>query len=196
MNFLAHFYLSFDDPQLLVGNFIGDHVKGRKHEDYEERVQAGILLHRFIDSYTDTHEMVSATNALLRPSYKKFAPVLTDIFFDHFLAARWEEFHEQKLASFTGQAYHTLNEHADIMPDRSKMTLHYMQMQDWLLGYAGIEGIQRSLNGMNRRTGGIGHLDRATKELQEHYEEINELFSAFFPDVQASVKDWIKKRDL
>lgn len=196
MNFLAHFYLSFDDPDLLVGNFIGDHVKGRKHENYKPGVQSGILLHRFIDSYTDTHEVVSATNALLRPSYKKFAPVLSDIFFDHFLARRWEEFHDVKLGAFTGHAYQILNENADIMPERSRMTLHYMQMQDWLSRYAEIEGIQQSLNGMNRRTGGIGNLDKATRELEEYYDEIDALFSQFFPDVTSAAKDWIQKRDL
>ena len=58
MNFLAHLYLSGSDPMVKVGNFIGDHVKGNAYQNYEIGIQQGILLHRKIDFFTDTHPLV------------------------------------------------------------------------------------------------------------------------------------------
>jgi acyl carrier protein phosphodiesterase len=50
MNFLAHIYLSNNDPKIMVGNFIGDFVKGRNFSDrFEPQIARGIALHRLID---------------------------------------------------------------------------------------------------------------------------------------------------
>ncbi|MDD3273470.1 MAG: DUF479 domain-containing protein, partial [Bacteroidales bacterium] len=61
MNYLAHIYLSGSNRQLQVGNFIGDFVKGRKHENYPKGIQKGILLHREIDRFTDCHPLFIET---------------------------------------------------------------------------------------------------------------------------------------
>ena len=53
MNYLAHAYLSFGDPDILAGNMISDFVKGKKKYEYPDRIQMGITLHRKIDEYTD-----------------------------------------------------------------------------------------------------------------------------------------------
>ena len=62
MNFLAHFLLSGDDHDLLLGNLLGDIVKGRVeryvHAGTTERIRDGIRLHRTIDSFSDTHPVV------------------------------------------------------------------------------------------------------------------------------------------
>ena len=55
MNFLGHFYLSQDDPELIVGNFIADHIKGKKYIDYPSGISKGIMMHRNIDHFTDSH---------------------------------------------------------------------------------------------------------------------------------------------
>ena len=55
MNFLAHVYLSGNDPHLALGNLIADRIKGKDYINYPIPIQKGILLHRQIDTFTDNH---------------------------------------------------------------------------------------------------------------------------------------------
>ncbi|HEY5975737.1 MAG TPA: DUF479 domain-containing protein, partial [Geobacteraceae bacterium] len=51
MNFLFHLYLSGDDPELMVGNLMGDFVKGRLMPGrFPIGIERGLVLHRAIDS--------------------------------------------------------------------------------------------------------------------------------------------------
>ncbi len=90
MNFLAHIYLSGNQERVMIGNFIGDFVKGKAWEEFDSAIQRGILLHREIDRYTDDHEVVIKTKERLRPKYHHYAPVISDVFYDHFLASLWK----------------------------------------------------------------------------------------------------------
>ena len=92
MNFLAHLFLSGEPGELMVGNFIADSVKGNAMNDFSEGIQKGIILHRAIDTFTDSHNEMQKSKERLRPRYKKYAPVITDIFYDHFLAVNWQDY--------------------------------------------------------------------------------------------------------
>lgn len=191
MNFLAHLYCSFDDEALLIGNFIADHVKGKQYREFPEDVQKGILLHRFIDTYTDQHPEVEKSKIILRKTYRKYAPVISDIFYDHYLAANWAQYHDTKLEDFTADVYQRLKRHQGSFPPFSQMTLKYMSASDWLTNYQHIAGIQRALNGMSRRAMNDSRMDEATRELELHYEDFAEHFHAFFPELVAECKQWI-----
>ena len=92
MNFLAHIYLSGDDPNIQLGNFIGDFVKGRNLvEQFGHEIAKGIELHRAIDEFTDKHPIVKLSKVRLREKYRHYAPVIVDIFYDHYLAKNWEK---------------------------------------------------------------------------------------------------------
>ena len=84
MNFLAHIYLSGEDTPLMIGNFIGDFVKGNEYKNFPADIQNGVLLHREIDSYTDSHEIVLESKKRLREKYRHYSGVITDIFYDHY----------------------------------------------------------------------------------------------------------------
>ncbi|HKK60999.1 MAG TPA: hypothetical protein VJ951_00475, partial [Bacteroidales bacterium] len=109
MNFLAHIYLSGNDDQLKLGNFIGDYVKGRAFEQYPEKIQRGILLHRHIDHYTDHNPHTSETRRLLVPKYRHYAGILIDMFYDHFLAINWRRYSRVPLFTFI-ESFHELLE--------------------------------------------------------------------------------------
>ena len=192
MNFLAHLYCSFDDDDLLIGNFIADHVKGKQYKTHPEGIQRGILLHRHIDTYTDRHPEVEKTKKILRKTYRKYAPVISDIYYDHYLAANWAQYHDTTLPEFTKNAYGLLKEHREIMPSFSQLTLKYMSMHDWLTNYGKIEGIQRALNGMSRRAVNDSRMDEATRELELHYDEFAAHFHAFFPELVEVCRAWVK----
>ena len=108
MNFLAHLYLSGNNKEVILGNFIADAVKGKELNRYKEQVQVGIRLHRAIDTYTDKHPVVEKSKERLRGKYHKYAGVIVDMFYDHFLAANWNEYSNEPLNKFTSNAYRIL----------------------------------------------------------------------------------------
>jgi len=86
LNYLAHAYLSFDQPEIIVGNLISDFVKGKKKFDYPPGIQKGIALHRAIDTFTDSHPATKEAKEVFRPHYRLYAGAFIDVAYDHFLA--------------------------------------------------------------------------------------------------------------
>ena len=183
MNFLAHLFLSGGDDELKVGNFIGDSVKGRDLSAYPARVQDGIRLHRSIDRYTDTHHIVMNSKLRLRPKYHKYAPVIIDMFYDHFLASLWGDYSKITLEQFIQESYDLLNSKIDIMPERTQFMLPYMIKGNWLLGYRELTGLDRSLTGMSKRSKFKSNMEHAVADLEQDYEKYKQEFQAFFPDI-------------
>jgi acyl carrier protein phosphodiesterase len=189
LNYLAHTFLSGNDDELLLGNFIADAVKGKQLLLYPAGIARGIKLHRLIDTYTDTHPVVSETKARLRPLYKKYAPVVADLYFDHFLASRFDEFSSESLQSFTARVYALINENLETLPERVQYFFPYMMRQDWLCSYAQVVGIGQALAGLSRRTAFESGMETAGEELQLNYSAYNEDFSLFFPELLAYVEE-------
>jgi acyl carrier protein phosphodiesterase len=182
MNFLAHLYLSGDDPLVRLGNFIGDFVKGRDLSDhYHPSICKGIALHRLIDEFTDQHPIVKKSKARLRPSYRHYAPVIVDIYYDHFLAANWSSYHKQPLAGFAKDCYHFTQEQAVILPEQVNRMLPYMMKGNWLVNYSKLEGIHQALTGMARRSKYDSKMDEAIIDLRNYYDDFKAEFEEFIP---------------
>ncbi|PSR53123.1 DUF479 domain-containing protein [Adhaeribacter arboris] len=188
MNFLAHTFLSGSDEELLVGNFIADSVKGRQKEIYPDGVRRGIELHRLIDTFTDAHPMVHQSKERLRPEQGKFAGVVTDMFYDHFLAANFEQYASMTLLDYSLYVYQTVQNYSYLLPERVHYFLPYMIKQNWLYRYAQVAGIQASLNGMSRRSSFRSNMSTATQALEENYFIYQQDFQQFFPELQNYVK--------
>ena len=105
MNFLAHIYLSGNNEKLMVGNFIGDFVKGNQLDSFEKEIKQGVQLHRAIDQYTDSHIVVSQSKDKLREKYRHYSGVIVDVYYDHFLSKNWSHYHAQDLKGFTEEFY-------------------------------------------------------------------------------------------
>lgn len=192
MNFLAHIYLSGDNPKLMVGNFIGDFVKGRNLlEQFEPEIARGIELHRAIDEYTDSHPVVTKSKKRLRPTYRHYAAVIVDMYYDHFLAKNWNLYHSAPLADFAQQTYTTVRQFDEILPARFSYMLSYMMQGNWLLNYSKLEGLDRALTGMASRSKYKSRMEFAVNDLKEHYELFSAEFADFFPDLQQHAKEWI-----
>ena len=143
MNYLAHIYLSFEDAEISIGNFIADSIRGNKFQHLPERVQQGIMLHRAIDTYTDSHPIVRASSKRLHANYSHYSRVIVDIFYDHFLARNWEAYSNVPLGDFVSGFYDLLEDHYTILPTGVKRMMPYMIADNWLLNYANMEGIAR-----------------------------------------------------
>lgn len=191
MNFLAHIYLSGDNDQIKIGNFMADSIKGKKYLKYPEEIQKGIVLHRAIDYYTDTHPVFKQSTKRLFSIYGHYSGIIVDIFYDHFLAANWRKYSGSQLEKYTLDFYALLENNFHILPTKVKSFLPYMINDNWLLSYASIEGIEKVLSGMNRRTGRKSDMHLATKELQEHYQDFQFEFEIFFDEVIVFSKEKI-----
>ena len=139
MNFLAHIYLSGNNEKLMVGNFIGDFVKGNQLDSFEKEIKQGVQLHRAIDQYTDSHIVVSQSKDKLREKYRHYSGVIVEVYYDHFLSKNWSHYHAQDLKGFTEEFYETIKSYTAILPERAAHMLPYMQQGNWLLNYSNIE---------------------------------------------------------
>ncbi len=181
MNFLAHLYLSGDDDKLIIGNFIADMVKGQKINGYSKEIIKGIKLHREIDNFTDSHEIVNQSKARLRKRYRLFSGVIVDMYYDHFLAKNWAEYSNYPLDKYVGKAYVLLKKHNDILPERAQYILPFMIENNWLVNYANPENLSRFFGGMARRTNYHSGMEHAVEDLLANYPLFEKEFADFFP---------------
>jgi len=188
LNYLAHAFLSGTDDELLVGNFIADSVRGSQLQHFPSRIAQGIFLHRQIDAYTDIHPVVQKSKERLRPKYRKYAGVITDIFYDHFLAVNFSLFSHLSLSQYAQHVYTVVNRYELFLPEKVNYFLPYMIKQNWLLHYAELSGIRQSLTGLSRRTTFVSEMETAADELEENYDFYATEFLEFFPDLQAYVQ--------
>jgi len=185
MNYLAHAQLSFDQPQISVGNMISDFVKGKRQFDYPAIVQKGIRLHRAIDNFTDTHPATQQIKLFFKPQYRLYAGAFTDVVYDHFLANDRSIFStDDELQQFAISTYATLEINFDLLPQSFQTVLPYMKAYDWLYNYKNRWGIQKSFAGLVRRSSYLTESDIAFALFNEHYEAINLFYHDFYPDVK------------
>jgi len=183
MNYLAHLYLSGESDELMLGNFIGDYVKGQQYLRYAEDVQKGILLHRAIDSFTDAHPVVKEVAAFFRPAYGRYSGIVTDVIFDHFLARYWRDYSPYTLRQFAKHVHAVLLSNFFQLPTRVKGFLPFLIQHKRLESYARLDGIQQSLHIMAHRTSLPDHTNEAMTVLEGNFSELKELFERFFAEL-------------
>ncbi len=189
MNFLAHIYLSGDNDLIKIGNFMADGIRGKQFEHFPKDVQKGILLHRFIDTYTDSHDIFRKSTKRLHDRYHHYAGVIVDIVYDHFLAKNWTHYSDEKLELFVKRFYHSLHDNYEILTEKTQGLMPYMIEKNWLVSYRTTEGIQHILTQMDRRSKNISQMQFAVEELTEFYDEFEAEFTLFFEEMRAQAKE-------
>jgi acyl carrier protein phosphodiesterase len=187
MNFLSHLFLSGESEGLIIGNYIADSVKGSAFNNFSPEIQKGIILHRKIDTYTDSHSIVEESKIRLRPKYKKYASVIVDVYYDHYLAANWNDYSNESLDQYTQKIYSIINQHKHNFPLKSQHFTKYMLEYNILSAYANMDGIERVLHGMSRRASFVSNMEHAIHDLKEHYPLFETEFKGFFPELQRFV---------
>ena len=186
MNLLAHAYLSFDQPQILVGNMISDYVKGKKQFDYPAGIQKGITLHRAIDEFTDHHAATKEAKQYFQADYKLYAGAFIDIVYDHFLANDRNEFENEVILNiFSHSTCKTLQENISLLPDKFSKLLPHMQSQNWLYNYRFKEGIEKSFDGLVHRAAYLSESTIAYTIFNEQYKNLQQCYAAFFPSLKS-----------
>lgn len=189
MNYLAHLYLSGNDKKIITGNFIGDYVKGKNYLKYPGKIREGILLHRQIDSFTDAHPCFREVKILLRPDFGLFSGIITDLLYDHLLAANWQSFANCTLREFTNKMHDVLQSHFIYLPERVQGFLPSLIRNRRLESYASPEGMRHTLETMSRYTSLPAHAPGAMDILEENPDFLLKNFNTFISEIIVFVKD-------
>ncbi len=185
MNYLAHAYLSFDQPEILTGNMISDFVKGKKKFDFSPGIQKGIALHRAIDEFTDFHPITGDAKSYFKKDYRLYAGAFIDVVYDHFLANDKNVFAtETALQSFSQSTYRSLRDSSEGLPVKFLQIFPYMQQHDWLYNYGFKEGIEKSFGGLARRAAYLSESAIAYELFERHYAQLGECYQLFFPELK------------
>lgn len=180
MNHLAHLYLSSDNEEEMVGQFIADAVKGNDFNLYSRDICNGILLHRWVDSYTDTHDLVKELRAEYRPKLGLYSGVLIDLVFDYFLAKDFQIHSGRDLAEFQQYTFSVLNKHEDIFPEKMKSYFFHMKDKEFMMKYAHPAGMAVIVRQMGMRIPRGEALVQAGDFFLNHVEEASGYFPDFF----------------
>jgi|TARA_B110000285_G_scaffold234082_1_gene309819 acyl carrier protein phosphodiesterase len=194
MNYLAHAFLSFGEEKILVGNLVGDFVKGRKRfENYPKNIQNGILLHRHIDAFTDRHPVLKESVARLKPTQNRYASVVVDILYDYFLANNWSKYSDEPLEVFANKTYRQLEQNFHLMPEKVSWIFGRMIADNWLIGYEFEERMEFTFEKVSNRVKNDHNMLTAIDDLRKYKAVLNDDFQRFFPDLLESTKVEFKK---
>lgn len=189
MNFLAHIYLSFDHPEISIGNFMADSIKREALSGFSPMLQKGVYLHRAIDQFTDTHSIYKKSCKRLFKTHGHYSRVIVDIFYDHFLAAQWKTYHPMALSQFATNFYSLLESNMSQLPAKTQYLFPYLKAQNWLVAYETIAGLDGILKGMHRRASFSSKMDVAILDLQAQYPAFKKDFNDFFKELIIFSKD-------
>lgn len=184
MNYLAHAYLSFKHPEILVGNLISDFVKGKTKFNYPSTIQKGISLHRAIDEFTDKHHSTLIAKEVFKPYYRLYSAAFTDVVYDHFLACDKNEFSSSALFEFSQYTYNTLEGYQSTLPQKFQLIFPYMKQHNWLFNYQHRWGIERSFGGIVRRATYLKESETAFIVFEENYDVLQKCYENFFPSLK------------
>lgn len=181
MNYLAHIYLSGDNTDIQIGNFIGDAIKGKDFQNYPLNILKGILLHRQIDSFTDMHPIVQRSKKRLHPRYGHYAGVLIDILYDYFLSVNWSHYSDVPIDDFIKGFYKNLQNNQSKLPTEIQQISTKLISYDWFSKYQSMSGIAIVLYGMEKRIKHNIPLHKGIFDLKKNHQALEKDFNEFFP---------------
>ncbi len=183
MNFLAHIYLSGSNEDLMIGNFIADAIKGKDFNLLPEGIQKGVILHREIDTFTDNHPIFRQSKRRVSSEFGLYSGVLIDMYYDHFLAKNWDQYHELKLEDFVDEVYVILATRKNELPDFARFVSEKMIYHNWLCAYKDLEKMRDILFQMSKRINFKKNLHESMPLLKSQYQEFEDDFNVFMDEM-------------
>jgi acyl carrier protein phosphodiesterase len=189
LNFLAHIYLSGNNEHVKVGNFVADWIKGNEYKKFPEGIQKGILIHRKIDFFTDNHLIIKKSKNRFSEKYRKYAGIIIDVCYDHFLAKDWNTYSEMSLHDIVVSmktCFHSNSQY--FTPELQKFFPHFLN-HGWIEMYPTIDGIEKVLTGMSKHTSLPDETVEAIRIFREYYSDFQAEFDEYFPQLIRYVEE-------
>ncbi|MDR0814368.1 MAG: ACP phosphodiesterase [Bacteroidales bacterium] len=158
-------------------------MKGSDYLKYSEDIRTGIMLHRNIDSFTDHHPIVHQSASRFQPRYAKYAGVIIDILYDHFLAFHWHDFNETPLRDYINRIHNIMLNNFEILPERLQSYLPGFMQERWIERYATVDGIRDVLDTMSKRTSLPNETEFAVGVMEAYYDDFRREFFDFFGQI-------------
>jgi acyl carrier protein phosphodiesterase len=190
LNYLVHLFLADDTPPSLLGNLMGDFVKGRLDDTFPTAIRRGIELHRQVDAFAHDNPLYRRSKSRLDDRYGYFRGVLIDIFYDHFLARNWQRYHPLPLEIFADRVYRLLEEHFEMLPPGLQQVAPRMIEHNWLVSYREVETIDRVLGRISARLRRANPIGQGIVELHRHYAGLETDSDLFLAQAHEFVNDW------
>jgi acyl carrier protein phosphodiesterase len=130
---------------------------------------------------------VRRSRALFEPPLRRFAGIVVDIGFDHFLSCYWQRFANSQLDEFAAYCYATLEEHHDLLPPRLQLMLPRMIEYDLLASYGSMQRLERVFGGVSGRVRNGEPIAGGAQFITAHYASLEAHFLEFFPDLMRFV---------
>ncbi|WED24339.1 ACP phosphodiesterase [Vibrio sp. JC009] len=194
MNFLAHLHIADTLDSDLAANLLGDFVKGDPYKSYPAYIADGIKLHRFVDSYTDSHQVMKTAKGFFPAEVRRFSPIALDLYWDHCLASGWAEFHQQSLADFCLQAEERVRSVNNIhLPEQYLRVTERMWKMKWLESYADFATLEIALERMSTRSPRMKKLAHCFETLEQSDDELSQLFPLLYTDVLKACREFVNR---
>jgi acyl carrier protein phosphodiesterase len=189
LNYLAHFALSNLNQEHIIGNYLGDFIRGNTMENFSAAIQEGIRLHRNIDSYTDSHPIVIHSKRYIPQPFSRYSGILIDVFYDHLLSKHWQVLYSIPLSDFVKYIYQILTQYEQQFPERAKIFSQRMKQENILLSYTTIEGIRSALERIEQRLRQPNNLSHAISYLTELHPQLEKDFLEFYSQINKYIND-------
>ncbi|MCA0362812.1 MAG: ACP phosphodiesterase [Bacteroidetes bacterium] len=201
MNYLAHLFLSGKNDGIIVGNiledFISGHIEHPKNAYIPEDIKLGLKMHRMIDTFTDSHAVLKESKALFYPINGKYASIVMDVLYDHFLQKNWENYSSEEFDSFRKRIYESIRYQEDIQPENMKKLVNSMIEHDWLKNYIEIWGLEKAFNNLNKRINKPEvDLIKSLSIFEKNYDFLDLNFKEFFPELLNASRTFLKENHL
>ena len=199
MNFLAHLALAGPDDSSRIGNILGDFEKGTPESISQRLPQAvvdGIIMHRRIDRFTDDHVIFHEAKNLLAPERRRFAGIIVDIFFDHFLSNHWQTYHPGTVSEFIEQVHQLFDRHPTWLGSHFGPLVPRLRTENWLASYASLEGQAATLHRIADRSPKLAPLRDGVDDLSHNYQQFEKSFLSFYPEAREYAAHLLKKNSL
>ena len=199
MNWLAHVFLSEQNIDFQIGNFLADPLKGKLWENATIDMKKGMFTHKIIDSYTDSHEIVSCSKRRLREK-GLLKPVIIDLTYDYFLTKNWDDFCNMPIKEFSKVFYHEANQRTQVLPNHANIPIYNMIERDLLNKYHNLEQLKTSFERMDKRLSprlkqretALSYFDSVVKNI----DELEKDFLEFFPQLTTKIKSDLNKNKI
>ena len=192
MNFLAHSLFADNDDLIVVGQYCGDFVRGGNLEQFPDGIREGIRRHRAIDTYTDQHPVnLQARNYFQKP-LRRFAGVITDVVYDHYLARNWSLYCDRPLSEHAEFVYAALEKHRALMPADLQRFSEVVVQRNMLEAYREFDAVELALQRIASRSSRFQVLSTAAAATLALDAELSDCFAAFAPDLIAHVESIVE----
>jgi len=190
MNHFAHLVLSRPTVESTVGNLLGDFARGVDPATLPAQVRAGLLNHRAVDRFTDSHPLVREMKQSFSRKRRRFAGIALDIYFDYLLLEHWQKFEHRAVGELIAEFYQRMEAGQSLMPgENMRRVTRRMIEYDWFGSYRDLDAIAESLDRVAGRIRFANDFDNAIEELQRNHDFICDGFLAFYPQLQRHVAE-------